>query len=76
MATIRDFSQLAAGTRVRCPPGTVHVCPRCGGSSWHNYRYVPDAPVVGCGTCGFLVYLTTAYFSARNNEIQEVKIRG
>ena len=60
-------------TRTEKPP---NLCPRCGGSSWHNYRYVPDAPVVGCGTCGFLVYLTKAYFSARNNEIQEVKIRG
>jgi len=67
MSAIRDFSQLTPGTRVKCPPGTVHVCPRCGQRglrrvySWTRGRYrvvyvheverLEDGTHVALGTC-------------------------
>jgi len=44
--------------RVSCPP---QVCPRCGRKNapwgWRVYRLIPGAPAVGCGACGYVVYL-------------------
>lgn len=43
----------------RIPPAAIPaLCPHCGHSRWWAYRLIPEAPAVGCGRCGHVLYLT------------------
>jgi len=62
--------------RVATPPEHCPSCNRKNGGDtvitggWHPYIHIPDAPAVGCGACGYVVYVEGAFLGEVRRELK------